>query len=82
MYVPAEQARAHDLWARRYLAAVLRRDTELMRVLLDEMRLHELWDVLDALGAAARDAFEALQSSDDAVEVLAAQLLRDALNEP
>lgn len=81
MNVPAGQARAHDLWARRYLAAVLRRDAELMRFLLDDMHPHELWDVLDALGAAARDAFEALQSSEDAVEVLAAQLVRDALDE-
>jgi arginine utilization protein RocB len=74
--------REHDQWARRYLAAVMRRDTAALVILchVDPCRC-SAWGRLDAVAATARDLIGELASPDDAAALLSRRLIRDALAE-
>jgi hypothetical protein len=74
--------RAHDAWARAYLAATYRRDQDAMLVLLSQIHsAGQFWDLLDAVGSASRDVIEAFTTADNAAEVLARQLVQAALDD-
>jgi hypothetical protein len=77
--------RAHDRWSSAYLAAVIRVDDDavidLLTDLLADVKPSELWDLLDALGAAARDTILAVASAETACNALSARLVQDALLE-
>lgn len=72
-----------DRWAARYLIAVLDRDAEAMRHALNEVQaVGAVWDLVDALGATARDLLIQCHGTDQAREILRAQLLAAAELEP
>ncbi len=77
MTTPLE--RHHDQWARAYLCAVLRADTEGLINLLSNINPCTSWDRLDAVGAVARDVLTAVAGVDVACTVLSQRLVRDAL---
>jgi hypothetical protein len=79
MTTPTE--REHDQWARQYMAAVLRRDSEGLINLLTDINPCTAWDRMDALGAVARDVIEATAGVDAACTVISRRLVTDALAE-
>jgi len=83
MTTPIE--REHNTWSLRYLGALLRRDeNELICLLADvlaDVKPSEYWDLLDSLGATARDTILAVASADTTCDVLSARLVQNALTE-
>jgi hypothetical protein len=69
------------LWARRYLAAVLRDDDTATMYMIEEVGREQLWERISAIAAVAHDVIGTFLPPTVAADFLTVELLHAAVSE-